>query len=76
MSARRAGGSIPFAAEDRRRSCAFARHSKLPRLWKRYRYSGRFAMQVSGTGDKAVNPQRQIAQALAGSMVDRIGERR
>jgi hypothetical protein len=32
--------------------------------------------QVSDPGDEAVYPQRQITQALAGRMVDRIGERR
>jgi hypothetical protein len=36
----------------------------------------RFAMQVVDTCAEAVNPQRQIAQALASSMVDLIGERR
>jgi hypothetical protein len=32
--------------------------------------------QVSDTRDEAVYPQRQITQALAGRMVDRIGKRR
>jgi len=32
--------------------------------------------QVSDPGDEAVNAQRQVAQALAGRVVDRIGERR
>jgi hypothetical protein len=30
----------------------------------------------SDPGDEAVNPQRQITQALAGRVIDRIGERR
>jgi hypothetical protein len=32
--------------------------------------------QVSDPGDEAVDPQRQIAQALAGRVIDRVGERR
>ena len=31
---------------------------------------------LSDLGNKIVNPQRQIAQALAGRMVNRVGERR
>ena len=43
---------------------------------KACRYDGRFAIEVSNSGDEAVYPQRQITQALAGRMVDRVGERR
>ena len=32
--------------------------------------------QVSDPGDEAVDPQRQITQALASRVIDRIGERR